>query len=65
MGMAAILVMWPRCSEQSFIPHTHWGSIWILALIGPAVSEKKAFEVLMTDRPTIEPVSTSAQLKEN
>ena len=40
MGVAAILVMWPRCPEQTFIPLTHGGSTWNLALIGPAVLEK-------------------------
>ena len=44
MGMAAILVMWPRCPEQTFVPPTHGGSTWNLALIGPAVLEKKIFE---------------------
>ena len=39
MSMAAILVMWPRCSEQTFFAPTHGGSIWYLALIGPAVLE--------------------------
>ena len=34
MGVAAILVMWPRPREQTFIPPSHWGSIWNLALIG-------------------------------
>ena len=44
MGMAAILVMWPRPREKIFVPPSHWGSIWNLALIGPAVLEKKIFE---------------------
>ena len=44
MGVAAILVMWPRPLEQTFVPPSHWGSIWNLALIGPAVLEKKIFE---------------------
>ena len=30
--------------EQTFVPPSHWGSIWNLALIGPAVLEKKIFE---------------------
>ena len=30
--------------EQSFVPPSHWGSIWNLALICPAVLEKKIFE---------------------
>ena len=44
MGMAAILVMWPRPREQIFVPPTHGGSTWNLASIGPAVLEKKIFE---------------------
>ena len=43
-GMAAILVMWPRCPEQTFVPPNHGGSTWNLASIGPAVLEKKIFE---------------------
>ena len=49
MGVAAMLVMWPRPCEQTFIPPSHWGSIWNLALIGPAVLEKKIFENGGTD----------------
>ena len=44
MGLAAILVMWPRCLEQTFVPPTHGSSTWNLALIGPAVLEKKTSE---------------------
>ena len=44
MGVAAILVMWPRCPEQTFVPPTHGGSTWNLASIGSAVLEKKSFE---------------------
>ena len=46
MGVEAILVMWPRPHEQTFVPPSHWGSIWNLAfsLIGQAVLEKKIFE---------------------
>ena len=40
MGVVAILVMWPRPRKQTFILLSHWGSIWNLALIGPAVLEK-------------------------
>ena len=42
--MAAILVMWPRHREQTFIPPSHWGSTWNLASTGPAVLERKIFE---------------------
>ena len=44
MSVAAILVMWPRPREQTFVPLIHWGSIGNLALIGRAVLEKKIFE---------------------
>ena len=44
MSMAAILVMWPGPVEQTFVHPSHGGSIWNLALIGPAVLEKKIFE---------------------
>ena len=44
MGGAVILVMWPRPPEQTFVPSSYGGSIWNMALIGPAVSE----EVCMT-----------------
>ena len=40
MSVAAILVMWPRPHEQTFVPPLHWSSIWNLALIDPAVLEK-------------------------
>ena len=44
MGVAAILVMWPKSPEQTFVPLTHEGSTWNLALIGQVVLEKKIFE---------------------
>ena len=44
MGMAAILVMWPRPREQTFVPLTHEDSTWNLASTGPAVLVKKIFE---------------------
>ena len=40
MGMAASLVIWPGSFEQTGVPPSHWGSIWNLALISPAVSEE-------------------------
>ena len=43
MAVAAILVMWPRCPKQTFVPLTHGGSTWNLASIGSAVL-KKIFE---------------------
>ena len=36
MGVAAILVMWPRPFEQTFVPPF---SIWNLSSIGQVVSE--------------------------
>ena len=44
MGVADILIMWPRCGEQTFSPPAHEVSIWTLALIGPVVSVEKSFE---------------------
>ena len=44
MGMAAILVMWPRPFEQTFVPPSYGVSIWNMSSIGPAVSEEKMFE---------------------
>ena len=52
MGMVAILVMWPRCRKQIFVPPTYGGSAQNLALIGQAVSDKKTFKIMdgwMTD----------------
>ena len=43
MGVAAILFMWPRPRQQTFVPPSHWGSIWNLAMIGQAIL-KKIFE---------------------
>ena len=44
MVVAAILVMWPRPFEQTFVPTSYGVSIWNLSLIGPVVSEEKMFE---------------------
>ena len=46
MGMAAMLVMWPRSFEQLFFPKSPGGCIWNLVAIGPAVSEEKSFEIV-------------------
>ena len=46
VGVAAILVMWPRCRKQIFVSPTHGGSTQNLALIGQAVWEKKMFEIV-------------------
>ena len=40
MGVAAILVKWPKCPEQTFVPPTQGGSTWNLASICPAVLEE-------------------------
>ena len=40
MGMAAILVMWLKPFEQTFVLLFHGGSIWNLTVIGPLVSEE-------------------------
>ena len=52
MGMAAMLVMWPRSFEQLFFPKGPGGCIWNLVAIGPVVSEERSFEIVdgrMTD----------------
>ena len=43
MDMAAILVIGPRCREQTFVRPTEGGSIYNLALIG-RVDFEKIFE---------------------
>ena len=49
MGLSAILVMWPRCREQTFVPPPQGGSTKNLALIGQAVSGKKMFKIVDDD----------------
>ena len=44
MLMVAILVMWYKHSEQTFIPPPHGGSACNLVSSGPAVSEEMSFE---------------------
>ena len=44
MGMAVILIMWPRCGKQTFVPWVDGGSIWNLASIGPVGSAEMTFE---------------------
>ena len=44
MGVAAILVMWPKPFEQTFIPPSRGVSIWNMSSIGPVVTEEKMFE---------------------
>ena len=57
MGMAAMLVMWPRPFEQLFFPKGPGGCIWNLVAIGPVVSEEKSFETV-DGRRTTEPAYT-------
>ena len=45
MGMAAMLVMWPRPFEQFFFPKGPGGCIWNLVAIGPLV-EEESFEIV-------------------
>ena len=52
MGMAAMLVMWPRPFEQLFFPKGPGGCIWNLVAIGPVVSEEKSFEIVDGRRTT-------------
>ena len=52
MGMAAMLVMWPRPFEQLFFPKGPGGCIWNLVAIGPGVSEEKSFEIVDGRRTT-------------
>ena len=40
MGMVAILVMWLRPREQTFVPPSYCGSTWNLALTGQVGLEK-------------------------
>ena len=57
MGMAAMLVMWPRSFEQLFFPKGPGGRIGNLVAIGPVVSEVKSFEIV-DGRRTTEPAYT-------
>ena len=52
MGVASILVMWPRWREQTFVSRTQGGSTYNLDLIGQAVLEKKIFEIVYDGRTT-------------
>ena len=44
MGMAAILVMWPKLFEQAFVPPSQGVSTWNLASNGLVVIEEKKFK---------------------
>ena len=50
MGVAAILVMWPRPREETFVAPSHRGSIWNLALIGPAVWRRRSLKMVAGQR---------------
>ena len=52
MGMAAMLVMWPRLFEQLFVPKVPGRCIWNLIEIGLVVSEEKSFEIVDGRRAT-------------
>ena len=41
MGIAAILVMWPRAFEDAFVSPFQGGSTWNLTSIGLVVTEEK------------------------
>ena len=56
MGMAAMLVMWPKPFEQLFFPKSPGGCIRNLVAIGSVVSEEKSFEIV--DGWTEEPAYT-------
>ena len=56
MGMAAMLVMWPRPFELLFFPKGHGGCIWNLVAMGQVVSEEKSFEIV--DGRRMEPAYT-------
>ena len=62
MGMAAMLVMWPKPFEYLFFPKGPGDCIWNLVAIGPVVSEEESFEIVdgrTTDgRRTTEPAYT-------
>ena len=49
MGMAAMLVMWPRPFEQLFFPIGPGGRTWHLVAIGQVVSEK-SFEIVVSEK---------------
>ena len=57
MGMAAMLVMWPRSFEIFFFPKVPAGCIWNLVAICSVISEEKSFEIV-DGRRTTEPAYT-------
>ena len=51
MGMAAILIMWHKPFELTFIPPYHGGSAWNLTSIGLVVSKEKKLKNVESQRP--------------
>ena len=51
MSMVAILVIWHKPFELTFIPPSHGKSTWNLASIGLAVSKEKKFENVESEWP--------------
>ena len=51
MDMVAILVMWPICCEQTFVPPTNGGSTRNLVLTGQVVWRRKCLSIV-NDRRT-------------
>ena len=51
MDLVAILVMWHKPFELTFITPSHGGSTWKLASIGLAVSKEMKFENVESVRP--------------
>ena len=50
MGMVAILVMWPKPFEQTFVPPSQGDSTWNLASISQVVIEEKKFKNIESER---------------
>ena len=46
MGVVTILVMLPRCHEQTFVPPTKGGTTQNMTFIGQAVLEENMFEIV-------------------
>ena len=70
LGVMAIMVMLPRCREQTFVSPTQGGSTSNLALIGQAALEKKMFIIVdvrtyvrRTDAGAGYPISSSMSLR--
>ena len=44
IGMSAMFIIWPRLSEQNFVPLVAGDYIWNFVTIGLVVSGEKSFE---------------------